>query len=1034
MSSEDNADSSQSPGGGALLTNDIPITTRNGRSINVNQDAEDEPERTSPPPPAPALPPSTPVQQLVFTTEFDADMAGNMDNEDHGSAGEPTVTRQKGPQCRLPPEFMPTSASGPGLNSGQAPGEMQPPQMFSKIRTACAEAVPICFTLQEEIQREEGLREYSQMTYFSRARRIGDCLLDVRMTTDMLEARVVRDIMGQANLTAAIAEQRDAAAIEVERLRRQLHQAQAELASATAAAAAYQDGSGRGGPRAGGGSGIQPPSSYSQVIGDLRRRPDQHDVPPSYAMNRFSSINSRNQSTRLGNASLRGSTSRGGRGYYSGSRGGYVRFTGDNSGYHSSSSVPYRHSQAGGGTGFLPGVNSGSSSSQPNNNNNNNNNGGGGVQLLTMQAHVATSTTESGPESPARQRGRNVQAARRAAALDNLRSSAYGGDGSQSSAHGQQQKQQSHNVPVIGPTPRQLAQALERKQQMREKGDSGTPGPDASTRATVQEQRPPRDGGLPGATSDGRSGYWEPSDGGSPIPLLKNNMDFPRSTSDLKKGGDGKGARNFGGVDKDDASSPSGDSSLHPSSSASNIRPRGPTPFRGQITPQLPDEGGANAAHPQPSGGNNNANKGGGGGGNGAFQIHGPRHNSNNANHSGRRDHGRDGEDNGRQTAGYYSGNNNNRGGPPRPPHNSHHGQRNYNAPRGGGSGRNFGNNNNNNTNNNNNNNALVPHHGSSSSSRGGNHGSHGQDREHDGDDSRLTADDGLKLDKVGGEWRRELEQVFTLFAGWVRKNCRTPNPAADSQIASSFPRLWAYMLSVAYPTSPEGAASHVRFLLSDSEIRCYFICRLLLQYVVMDVFRTESWLGVNDRSTAQLQIILGTRDALISDATGGIGNNDDADTPPDMRLSRRDRHALQAARAECVARMLSGPDWPRFRQMRINACVNRFKDIVGPLMDERASRTAASHDLYSIAVNAIETSARMLSSSLAFSFGFSDTGSKFGRREHHAINSSRDPRELQSMQWRIMCVVTPSITVRDDSGDGPERRIIAKAKVMVMA
>ncbi|KLU89495.1 hypothetical protein MAPG_08466 [Magnaporthiopsis poae ATCC 64411] len=802
MSSEAKLDPWQSRGGGASLSHDTPIPTRGGRHVNADQDAEeDETEHTSPRPQVPApLPPSTPVQQLIFTTEVDAEMPGNMmANDDHGSAGEPTVTRQqKTPQYQLPPEFVPAAACGPGQNGPQAAaGEMPPPAMFVKIRTACAEAVPICFTLQEELQREEGLREYTQMAYFSRVRRVGDCLLDIRLTTDILEARVMRDIVGQANTTAVIAEQRDAAVAEVERLRRQLQQMQAELVAATAAAGAYQDGSGRGGPRAGGGSGVQPPSSYSQVIGDLRRRPDPHDVPPSY------------------------------------------------------------------------------------------------------------------------------------------------------------------------------------------------------------------------------SGYWEPSDGGSPIPLLKNNMDFPRSTSDLRKGSGG------GGVDKGgDLSSPSGDSSLHPSSSASNIRPRNPTPFRGQITPQLPpDEG----VRPPPSSGNNGNGAGGGGGG--AFQMRGPPQSNSNANHN------RDGENSGRQTSTYYNNsNNNNRSSHSRAQHhhNSHGQRNNYNGPRGGG-------------NSNNNANAMTPHHGSSSSSRGGDHRQQQQQQREQQEEAAAAAafnvDDGLKLDKVGGEWRRELEQVFTLFAGWVRKNCRTPNPSADSQIAGAFPRLWAYMLSVTYPDNAENAASHVRFLLSDPEIRCYFICRLLLQYVVMDVFRIESWLGVSDRSTAQLQIIMGTRDMLIDDATGCIGNHrnsDDNDSftnvPPIMRISRRDRHRLQVAQAECVSRMLSGPDWPRFRQLRINACVNRFKDIVGPLMDERASRHAASHDLYSIAVNSIETSARVLSSNLGFNFCFSDTGVKFVRAQHHAINSSRDAKELQSLQWRIMCVVTPAVTVRDDSGEGPELRIVAKAKVMVMA
>lgn len=134
MSSEDNLDSSQSRGGGAPLSHDTPITTRSGRHTNPDQDAkEDETEHTSPRPPVPApLAPSTPVQQLIFNTEVDAEMPGNMANEDQGSAGGPTVARQqKGPQYQLPPEFVPAAACGPGQSGPQAAaGEMPPPAMF----------------------------------------------------------------------------------------------------------------------------------------------------------------------------------------------------------------------------------------------------------------------------------------------------------------------------------------------------------------------------------------------------------------------------------------------------------------------------------------------------------------------------------------------------------------------------------------------------------------------------------------------------------------------------------------------------------------------------------------------------------------------------------------------------------------------------------------------------------------------------------------------------------------------------------------
>ncbi|TLS26738.1 hypothetical protein PpBr36_04413 [Pyricularia pennisetigena] len=780
-----------------------------------------------------------------------------------------------------------------------------PPPQFAEIRDACYAAQPICFHLQTALHRQVGLSEEAQANYYRDMRSIGDRILTIQLSITSLEQEVFTERSRTASAMANLRSQLESSIHDGDQLRHQIRMLQTELA-------AYEDGSIM--PQRVRGNGIPvngSHSTYSQVIGDLRRRADQDfNMPVRHPGALANPVTpGRHFSGRYG-SSVRGTTYRG--------RGGSLRgrFAGDHMAGRQSSISVNSHSHNGSFNSHNGSSVDGFSS--------------GGMPLLTMRPHSSVVGDSLG--SPTR---RPAQAA-----LENLRTSAYG-DHAPNKQQSTVSSRQS-DVPIMGPTPRQLAQSQARVHAMGQYGHGKN-----------------IDNGHGNHDGNGGGNYWAAEDGGSPIPLLKTELGL-RSTSDIRPPGAIGGrppSANGGDVD---SPSPGGNSSLHPSSSASNIKPRRPSPrpFRGQITPQLPEgtaaKGSSAAVHQAQEVPLRKE----------ALQLHTKQTSPGHAAGQGGQPPARH-----RQTS-----------GPTRA-------QQQMQL-------------------------QLFEQAGANKSMA-----------MFEGE----PEEDGLILDAVGKEWRKEFDQIFTYVIGWVRSHCNKANVASDAQIPRRYPRLWEYMLELTYPDHMKNAASHVQFLLSDSEVRCYFICRMMVQFLVFHVFSIDAWMADDPSRTGtsgQLRGPAKHRLAMLMRMREGLG---DAATP-------EQRRHVQNGQAECVVEMLSHADWPSVRQQRVSDMVHRFKEMAGPLMREDADRALASHDLYGIAVNAIETSARVLSARLSFVFGFSDCGVKFSDQMHYAVNaSSVSGTQLQLQQWRVMCVVTPNMTIRDDSGSTTQLRNIAKAKVMVM-
>lgn len=99
----------------------------------------------------------------------------------------------------------------------------------------------------------------------------------------------------------------------------------------------------------------------------------------------------------------------------------------------------------------------------------------------------------------------------------------------------------------------------------------------------------------------------------------------------------------------------------------------------------------------------------------------------------------------------------------------------------------------------------------------------------------------------------RDIFQFFNRMTDWVTRYCSMPNKKLISDMERLFPRLWDYACSATYPNNASNAASHSMFMLASDEFRKYFLSRLLIQYVVQQMWSAQAWEGLDDELTEVL-------------------------------------------------------------------------------------------------------------------------------------------------------------------------------------
>ncbi|CAK7263900.1 hypothetical protein SEPCBS57363_000804 [Sporothrix epigloea] len=281
----------------------------------------------------------------------------------------------------------------------------------------------------------------------------------------------------------------------------------------------------------------------------------------------------------------------------------------------------------------------------------------------------------------------------------------------------------------------------------------------------------------------------------------------------------------------------------------------------------------------------------------------------------------------------------------------------------------------------------------------------------------------GVPMQPGSGDEERvcDIFQFFNSIKDWVNKYCGFPNLDAMHALSHQHPHLWDYACSVTYPNNRHNAASHLLFMLCNRTFRSFFITRLIIQYVVQQMWSPQAWEGLDDQLTEVLESVKHRLDLKY-------GYDADAVLQP------HERHALVEKRSRAIFDFMHQPNWNKCKSLKISQALTRFKDVVVPMMNMETIEPQNAHrELTGICEDALRLSAILNTSRLSFQFIFNECGIKFSEQSHRALNSNIPARELQAHHWRLMCVVTPGITYRNDAGVSVDPRFLAKANVLLM-
>ncbi len=115
---------------------------------------------------------------------------------------------------------------------------------------------------------------------------------------------------------------------------------------------------------------------------------------------------------------------------------------------------------------------------------------------------------------------------------------------------------------------------------------------------------------------------------------------------------------------------------------------------------------------------------------------------------------------------------------------------------------------------------------------------------------AQLAADSGIALGPTDNRWNDELFGVFRMVLGWIKENCDMRSGVTMSQMASQSPKLWDYMCSVTYPRHRVYAQNHAIYMLNTPQYRLFFLTRLLIQYIVQQMWDIKLWEGLDESLT----------------------------------------------------------------------------------------------------------------------------------------------------------------------------------------
>ncbi|KAJ3957049.1 hypothetical protein N0V92_006396 [Colletotrichum tropicale] len=229
------------------------------------------------------------------------------------------------------------------------------------------------------------------------------------------------------------------------------------------------------------------------------------------------------------------------------------------------------------------------------------------------------------------------------------------------------------------------------------------------------------------------------------------------------------------------------------------------------------------------------------------------------------------------------------------------------------------------------------------------------------------------------------------------------------------------YMTTLYSPFSEHQAWSYIRQHMNDSMIRACLISRAIIDLLVHRIFVFEAWQGFSvdaDRQIGEIRYEMNN----LPEATAGQGG------------------ALQVCIdrvAAIVNSCINHERYDAYRSHRIEYFQAELREMLAPLMlpesEGGPNLDDADDALRDMIEKAWSISAKMFTSRCTFEFRFPDAGARFSTQTMVGVAPNIDPHILQAEHWRVQLVVTPVITVRNDTGATISVASITRAHVICM-
>ncbi|KAK7977899.1 hypothetical protein PG988_005389 [Apiospora saccharicola] len=262
--------------------------------------------------------------------------------------------------------------------------------------------------------------------------------------------------------------------------------------------------------------------------------------------------------------------------------------------------------------------------------------------------------------------------------------------------------------------------------------------------------------------------------------------------------------------------------------------------------------------------------------------------------------------------------------------------------------------------------------------------------------------------------------RLYEMMEGLVAtQHCNPPFNDVDKMLHRSHPDTWNYILAMGLP-NPMQSATHMSHLLGDSHCRHFVIKRVVVDYLFNCLISPDAFREFSDEMDGHLE-------ALQEKMRGKI--------PGNVRPQGDQRQRLIEDHAKLIKHIVYSPEGEEFRDRSVTKHVNILSTILRPMRNCTISDEAAQKTLRIIMNYAFTVTSKLWTSSMTIHYFFPETGSKFSAGQMRPMNHLEiPPEQLQYSQWRVMLVVCPTLSLRDDRDRGSLRtHELMKADVLVM-